>query len=222
MYIKNFFLSIFSTGLLLCSSFHYTYVDKNINSPIFLVNNNHKISASYKPELKKADIFGSERYLQVTAIDDATKMFNAAKQDGILLKSFSSYRSHTTQNTIYARKVSQNNGDIAAANAYVALPGSSEHQLGLAIDIIGRVPKLNDKFANTTEGIWLNDNAYKYGFIVRYKDKHKAITGIEFEPWHIRYVGKKAAYDIHKSDISLEKYVSLQRLKKYKELLNIR
>ena len=90
----------------------------------------------------------------------------------------------------------------------VAYPGTSEHNLGLAVDIVARDYQiLDDKQADTAEARWLEENCWKYGFILRYPTDKTDITGIIFEPWHYRYVGEEAAREIMERGICLEEYL---------------
>jgi zinc D-Ala-D-Ala carboxypeptidase len=88
------------------------------------------------------------------------------------------------------------------ANTFSAQAGQSEHQTGLAMDVSNGVAgnRLDTSFGDTPEGIWLVDNAYKYGFIIRYPEDRVADTGYQYEPWHLRYVGVDAATEIHEND----------------------
>ena len=91
------------------------------------------------------------------------------------------------------------------AEQWVAVPGTSEHQLGLAVDI-----SMEDTATQTTSDMWqwLMKNSYKYGFILRYPEDKTNITGISYEPWHYRYVGREAAEEIYRSGLCLEEYLS--------------
>ena len=91
-------------------------------------------------------------------------------------------------------------------DTYSARPGHSEHQTGRAIDLSGSFGSLND-FIRTPEGPWVNDNCYKYGFILRYTAEKQDKTGIIPEPWHYRYVGVEAATKIHEENICLEEFI---------------
>ena len=130
-------------------------------------------------------------------------MRKGALEDGIRLLSISDYRSFETQTSTY-KYWKESYGEYA--DAFSAKPGFSEHQLGLAIDV-------NDmwaSFADTKEGKWLEKNCYKYGFILRYPSYASEIfTGYEYEPWHIRYVGKKLAKKVHFSGSTLEEYLGI-------------
>ena len=89
------------------------------------------------------------------------------------------------------------------AGQWVAIPGTSEHELGLAVDINA------DKEQSSNEEVynWLAENAWRYGFILRYPQGKEDITGIDYEPWHYRYVGKEVAKEIYEAGITLEEYV---------------
>ena len=100
--------------------------------------------------------------------------------------------------------------EIAAQS--VAVPGTSEHQLGLAIDIIDRYyTNLDAGQENTGTQKWLMENSWKYGFILRYPNGSTEITGIIYEPWHYRYMGNKLAEEIFRLDVTLEEYIELRR-----------
>ena len=128
-----------------------------------------------------------------------------AANEGINLKIISGFRSYNSQKSIYNNYVARDGQD--AADRYSARPGYSEHQTGLAADI----NSLDQAFENTKEGIWLNKNCYKYGFIIRYVKGKENITGYMFEPWHIRYVGVDIAKQLYNNGnwITLEEYLGI-------------
>ena len=95
---------------------------------------------------------------------------------------------------------------VEAADTYSARPGFSEHQLGYSIDLTNGESVPFEEFHNTKEYEWLKDNAYKYGFILRYPKDKEYITGYIFEPWHIRYVGYDIAKYIYENNITYEEY----------------
>lgn len=145
--------------------------------------------------------------------NDLIQMMDDARSQGANLILVSSTRTHAEQNALFQNKVNRvmaanptytrKQAEIEAATA-VAIPGSSEHQLGLAVDF----NSTDDSFRNTTEYKWLQENCYKYGFIYRYHDDKQDTTGIIPEPWHYRYVGKENAKKIHESGLVLEEYLS--------------
>ena len=128
-----------------------------------------------------------------------TKLFNASLLDNIHLTVFSAYRSYEYQESLYNKE----------DNTFVAAPGTSEHQTGTALDIANINTGLTIHFDETKESIWLQNNAYKYGFIQRYPKGKEHITGYPYESWHYRYVGKEAAKDIMASGLCLEEYLDV-------------
>ncbi len=128
-----------------------------------------------------------------------------AKSLGLNIKITSGYRSYKTQETIYNNYVyrdGKTNADI-----YSARPGYSEHQSGLSFDL----NSISDAFAKTNEGIWVNNNAYLYGFIIRYPKNKQNETGYKYESWHLRYVGEKLARTLYNDGdwITIEDYFGL-------------
>jgi len=130
----------------------------------------------------------------------------------------SSYRSYEKQQSLYQNKVnrlaaqgySQEKAREEAAKA-VALPGTSEHQLGLAVDIVSTsYQALTKKQEKTQEQKWLMEHCWEYGFILRYPNEKSDITGIGYEPWHYRYVGRDVALDIRDSGLCMEEYMALR------------
>jgi len=127
----------------------------------------------------------------------------AALNDGIEINFMSGFRSYEEQVEVYA-----NWNEVypdGSADRVSARPGHSEHQLGLAID----VNSIEFSFADTPEGLWLAENCWKFGFIIRYKEGTEEITGYMYEPWHIRYLGKELAQDVHFSGLTLEEYLGI-------------
>ena len=143
------------------------------------------------------------------------EMMAACRDAGYAPFLCSAYRTQETQQSLYDNKVQRlmNSGMgeeeamVEAAKA-VAIPGTSEHQLGLAVDIVdANMQDLTDEQEKTETQKWLMANSWRYGFIHRYPNDKTDITGIIYEPWHYRYVGKAAAQDIFNRDITLEEYV---------------
>ena len=132
-------------------------------------------------------------------------MKNDAANEGINLRIISGFRSYNTQKTLYNNYVARDGQ--AEADRYSARAGHSEHQTGLAADI----NSLEQSWENTKEGKWLNDNCYKYGFIIRYPKGKEGVTGYMFEPWHIRYVGVDIATILYNNGnwITLEEYLGI-------------
>lgn len=139
---------------------------------------------------------------------DLKLMFEAAKADGIELVFGSGYRSEATQQTFYSNYVAQSGQK--EADTFSARPGHSEHQTGLAFDLT--TPNgschLQACYADTPGGQWVQKHADKYGFVIRYMDGKESITGYQYEPWHLRYVGIGLAAELQKSGQTMEEFFS--------------
>ncbi len=178
---------------------------------IMLVNKQHPIPEDYEFPLGtiKGDLRCDERI-----IEDLLDMMQAAKDANVDLVICSPYRDYSRQTLLFEKKI-QNymKRGMSYMDAYkissqsVTAPNASEHQMGLAIDFYSSTyNKLNAGFGDTETGKWLAAHAYEYGFILRYPLGKEYITGIEFEPWHFRYVGEQAAKIITESEITLEEF----------------
>ncbi|OOB77365.1 MAG: hypothetical protein BEN19_02155 [Epulopiscium sp. Nuni2H_MBin003] len=142
-----------------------------------------------------------KNYMELEAATHLEQMFNDAIQEGIILYAVSGYRSYERQKQLYDIAV-QTYGE---AQNTVAKPGQSGHQTGLVMDIVGESGHLLlQSFGNTKEGVWVRHNAHKYGFIIRYPKEKEHITGIVYEPWHIRYVGIELATYCYTNNMTLE------------------
>lgn len=152
----------------------------------------------------------SNMHVSGAMADPLVSLFAGAKQVGYNLMLSSGYRSYAYQVSVYNKIVSSEGRTTADQES--ARPGHSEHQTGLAADVAptsGRCD-LSQCFGNTPEGQWLAANAYKYGFIIRYPADKTAITGYEYEPWHLRYVGINLAAEMHNRGIeTLEEFFGL-------------
>lgn len=148
-----------------------------------------------------------KRYMRKEAAEALEKLFKAANADGLPLAGVSAYRSFETQKYLFNYYVEKDGEE--AANKYSAKPGQSEHQTGLAIDVSGDDGKCAaaDCFAVTQEAKWLKNHAADWGFIIRYPKGKEVITGYQYEPWHIRYVGIDMAKEIAKQGTTLEEYL---------------
>jgi len=138
-----------------------------------------------------------------TALSALKELQSAGQKEGFSLQLVSGYRSYETQKRIYNNYV--NRWGIEYTDTTSARPGHSEHQTGLAFD----VGELTSNYGETKEGIWLKNNCYKYGFIIRYLKGKENITGYSYEPWHIRYVGVEVATEIMQKNITLEEYLGV-------------
>lgn len=178
---------------------------------IILVNKQHPIPEEYTFPLGtiKGNLKCDERI-----IEDLLDMMQAAKEDQIDLIICSPYRDYNRQTVLFNKKiVNYMSKGLSYMDAYkissqsVTAPNASEHQVGLAIDFYSSTyTNLNAGFGETETGKWLAEHAYEYGFILRYPLNKEYITGIEFEPWHFRYVGVQAATVITENNITLEEF----------------
>lgn len=179
---------------------------------LILVNRTHPIPEDYEVELKN---IGSGHQIDARAYDDFRAMIQAAKSEGVYIYVTSSYRDLDKQTDLYNKKVEsyvmQGYSYESAkeqAGQVVAVPGTSEHHLGLALDLVSsEYRKLDEKQENTKGFKWLTEHSWEYGFILRYPNGETDITGIIYEPWHFRYVGLEAAEEITKAGLTLEEYV---------------
>lgn len=148
---------------------------------------------------------------------DLQEMMDDCRKNGLSPVICSSYRTQRKQEQLFQNKVNSflAKGYSAAdaqeeAGKIVAVPGTSEHQLGLAIDIVDvNNQRLDSSQEETKVQQWLMKNSWKYGFVLRYPSEKSEITGIVYEPWHYRYVGKEAAQYLHENEICLEEYLDL-------------
>lgn len=196
----------------------------SLGGSLFLINRQHRISKTYEPEdlvtpevETRKDSLLERILMRETAASALETMFRTAYlEEGYTLYAASGYRSYGIQQILFNSKVEET-GSREKAERRVAPPGSSEHQLGLAMDV--QAPSqmnLSTAFGSTDEGKWLSANAHRFGFILRYKEHWRAITGYSQEPWHIRYVGVAHATAMAELDIPLETYVEMaERLPEY-------
>lgn len=187
---------------------------KNLNTPTILVNKYNYLTEDYIPDNLEniSTNYAREGMKLVNYAKDAfEELAQAAQKENMKIIAMSSYRSYTYQVNLYNRYVAQDGKE--AADTYSARAGFSEHQTGLAADVYnGKEDYTN--FEKTKEFTWMQENAHKYGFILRFpKDKVKE-TGYQYESWHYRYVGKEAAKYIHKHKITLEEYY-VKKIEKY-------
>lgn len=179
---------------------------------MILVNGSNPLPEGYTADL--TELTGGEA-VDSRIYDDLQAMMSAAEKEGLSPVICSSYRSLEKQTALFEEQVAGNMADGTsreeaekAAAVWVAPPGTSEHQLGLALDIVSQSYQgLDEAQEETAEQKWLMKHCAEYGFILRYPTDKSDITGIGYEPWHYRYVGKKAAKEIMKQGICLEEYL---------------
>jgi D-alanyl-D-alanine carboxypeptidase len=157
-----------------------------------------------------------EMLLRKDAAAALKELYDNAKQDGVQLMVASGYRSYDFQVSLYNRYVQQQGR--TAADSQSARPGYSEHQTGLAVDLepVSRACEIEECFGDTPEGKWIAANAWKYGFTLRYLPNKQNSTGYIYEPWHVRYVGKPLAAELHTQGTpTLEDFFGLEAAADY-------
>lgn len=190
---------------------------ENPTNILSMVNKEYTLPEGYEPaDLVTPNVdfsFGDQdipkRYLRKEAAQALEELFSLAKNEDIELLAVSGFRSYSRQQGIFNVE-KEDKGEEQALQA-VALPGQSEHQTGLAMDITSRSVNLEitEDFGETIEGKWVKENAHKAGFIIRYPKGKESITGYQYEPWHFRYVGVDAAQTIFEKNITLEEYFNI-------------
>ena len=173
---------------------------------LILVNADHPVPEDYEVTLKE---LRNDQWVDERIYPELQQMFDDARAEGIYPLINESFRSDERQQEILdsytAAYVDSGMSEAEALEqtlTVVAVPGTSEHQLGLALDIISETDE-----DDTATWQWLRENAWRYGFILRYPEDKTEITGISYEPWHYRYVGKEAALIITEQGITLEEYL---------------
>ncbi len=176
--------------------YEYDVPTDGYDDPYIIVNKYYKVPDGYRPP----DLVSVDGYEMRKETGEAfKKMKQAAAADGKRIRVVSAYRTVEYQRGLYNRYLSTDSR--ANVDTYSARAGYSEHHTGMAIDLFGSSDGLRN-FVNTPEYAWVRDNAYKYGFIIRYTTANEEITGYENEPWHLRYIGAKAATDMREKGIS--------------------
>ena len=185
---------------------HNINIEKVKDYKYILVNKKNKLNSDFIPnnlvEVKFCSL--DNFYLEEETANSYEQMCLDSINDGLNISIRSAYRSYDEQKELYNTYLKLYGKSYV--DKYVACPGHSEHQTGLAIDLESLEC---DIFGNSKEYLWVKENAYKYGFIIRYQEGKEKITGYGAEEWHIRYVGKKAAEYIYKNNITFEEYYDL-------------
>ena len=181
---------------------------------LILINRDHPVPKDLDYNLVEIE---DDYYIDERVLSDLKAMLSDAKNTGYDLVICSAWRSLELQETLYHNKIDEY---LSYGYAYseaqeqaafwVALPGTSEHEVGLAVDIVSEwYQHLTHNQADTAEQQWLMEHCHEYGFILRYPEDKQDITMIGYEPWHYRYVGKEAAKDIMASGLCLEEYLDV-------------
>ncbi len=203
--------------ILLCLTLHYDkplftkfYYQiesiKHPNSIQVLVNKNHQLSSHYVPkdlEVISNQYAYDEKYLRKEARLSFERLSEEASTLGYRIIGVSAYRDYDYQKKLYQYYVDTKGKEYA--DLCSARPGHSEHQSGLAIDVMGSNLDYN-LFEESEEFTWMSENAHHYGFILRYPKGKEHITGFKYEPWHYRYVGVELATTLYQKNLTLEEY----------------
>lgn len=180
----------------------------NLNKINILVNKHNYLKEDYVPENLKS-LSSTYALSNMKMVEEAANAFESlskdASKENYKVIAMSTYRSYEYQVDLYNKYVKSDGKD--AADTYSGRPGNSEHQTGLAVDVYNQTETYTN-FEKTKEYNWMQENAYKYGFILRFPKDKENETGYEFESWHYRYVGKDIAKYIHKHNITLEEYIA--------------
>ena len=196
-------------------------IDSNTSDwELLLVNKEHKIPEGYSVELEEIE---TTHKIDKRVAEALKQMLSDARKEGLSPIICSSYRTREKQTQLYNNKVKEYkrfgySSDEAEnlASYWVAIPGTGEHETGLAVDIVSKKYQiLDEKQEETDVQKWLMENSYKYGFTLRYPTDKKEITMINYEPWHYRYVGIDNATYMKEHDMCLEEYIDY--LKQFEE-----
>ncbi len=215
--------SLLAAGAMIISAPIRTATPQNDPDDLLLVNREWRISGTYKPAVRVSQVPGQVRRLRDEAATQLERMFaDCRKATGKQMLSISGYRDYDRQVRIWNNKLKSVHGDEAAADAYVARPGASEHQTGLTMDVgeKGDRNALGAGFGDSASGQWMRENSWRYGFILRYDEGWEETTGYAYEPWHFRYVGLEHAARIHELNIPLEDYLVIVRRERMLDLMS--
>lgn len=182
---------------------------KNPNDITVLVNKSNKLTSDFIPnDLETLELKCSNegKLVKSEVKYNFEKLCNDAREYNYQIVAISAFRNYDYQNELYNYYVNTKGEEYADSAS--ARPGHSEHQTGLAIDVMGSNNDY-DLFSDSIEFEWMKNNAHKYGFILRYPEGKEHITGFKYEPWHYRYVGKEIAEIIYNDNLTFEEYHKL-------------
>lgn len=209
---KRFLRRLFFLAVLIGVGLLYRFADFGVAQPApavetddpLLVNAAHALPSGFVPPelvllIERVPVADADVAVASEVVAPLERMFRAARKSGLkLLYVASGYRTATEQRRLW---------DQSEDRSYVQRPGHSEHQTGLAVDLADL--KVGDgDFGRSRAGKWLAGNAWRYGFLLRYPEGKESITGISYEPWHYRYVGREVAGRCHLKNWTLEEYVA--------------
>lgn len=182
-------------------------------SQAILVNKQYSLDEDHYPDdLVPVDVpvvyeSAEANQMRQEAAEALNQMFQAAEDQGIILYARSGFRSYQTQVDLFNNYA--NNHGLEAASRFSARAGESEHQTGLAMDITSESVDFDlvEAFGETEEGQWARDYAHEFGFIIRYLEGKEDITGYQYEPWHLRYLGEELASEVYESGLTYEEFL---------------
>lgn len=184
---------------------------QNVQGYITLANQDVLLDENYIPQdlvdVKIRHVVDDP--LRKEAYEALERMFEAAEAEGHKLYVKSGYRSYKTQHTMYYNRLENNHG---VDDGWVSKPGASDHQTGLGVDVLNyawtKKEGMNEKFAVEKEAKWMAENCWDYGFVIRYMEDKEEITKINYEPWHLRYVGLDVAKYMQEKHYCLEEFTA--------------
>ena len=210
VYVVLFILILlfFTKDINLFGNHFYEEIEKvkNPDELTVLVNKNYQLNESYVPDdLEQISLqyATDDKFMRKEAKEQFEKLSEDAKQIGYQIVAVSTYRNYDYQDKLYQYYVEIKGEEYA--DLCSARPGHSEHQTGLAVDVMGSNQDY-DEFASSIEFSWMKENAHQYGFILRYPEGKENITGFKYEPWHYRYVGIETAKIIYENNWTLEEF----------------
>lgn len=185
--------------------------DKKLPWNLILINRENAVPVEYDLELK---LLRNDFYVDERIYPKLQEMFDDAREEGIYPLIVSAYRTKEDQEKLFKDRLDEyilEGYSSKEANTltkeWVAIPGTSEHQIGIAVDINAELNRSTDEEVYA----WLGKNSYKYGFILRYPENKKALTNVNYEPWHYRFVGVEAAGVMFEEGICLEEYIKTMK-----------
>ena len=184
---------------------HYLLDSKFVVKPLKKIKS---LSLNKDGSRKSGDMYVVSKGMELneTCAEALIALSDAAREDGYRLYLKSAYRSYQTQKTMYYNRLKKNKGKD---DGWVSKPGASDHQTGLGCDVVPKSWKdkaMNSKMAKEPECVWMAEHCYEYGFIIRYPEDKQDVTEINYEPWHLRYVGIPAATYITENGMCLEEF----------------
>ena len=183
---------------------------------LMLINAEHKVDEEFNPERVRVE--DTYFYMREEAAKSLYEMLNIMERElGEAPMIISTYRSYEKQEDVFNTDINKalrsgktREEALEQTSKYIQIPGGSEHQSALAVDL-SNDGSLEENFIETKAGVWLNENSHKYGFIIRYPDGKEEYTKINYEPWHIRYVGHPYSDIIHEKGWCLEEFIEYMK-----------